>query len=153
MTCSPSWQVVNPKHFCTLTTEEVIENLYVGTVEGAETPSALQAHDIDTIVSLTFVGPEVAVPQDIDYTSVPMMDGPRNDSDEFSRAVTTVLERLRAGDCVLVHCSAGASRSVAVAAVAVALLEGCDIERAFQITAASKAEATSSDAPFLSRVK
>ena len=50
-----------------------------------------------------------------------MVDGPQNDVQTFERAVIETLERLDEDDRVLVHCSAGASQSPAVAAKALAL--------------------------------
>lgn len=126
--------------------DEVISGLYVGTSQDAGSQSLLHTHDIDTVVSLTYADPDGTVPQDIELQSIPMMDGPRNDPDEFDRAVTAVFDSHRKGNRVLVHCSAGASRSVAVTAVVVALVEECDIERAFQMVSDSRAVADPHDA-------
>lgn len=126
--------------------DEIVRNLFVGTIDDAGTPSALRTHDVDTVVSLTYETPADELSKDIEHVSVPMMDGPRNDADEFRRAVRTVYDRVREGECVLVHCSAGASRSVAVAAVVVSLVDSRDIDRAFQVVAESRAEADPHDA-------
>ncbi|POG55092.1 dual specificity protein phosphatase family protein [Haloferax marisrubri] len=126
--------------------DEILSGLYVGTSQDAGNQSLLQTHDIDTIVSLTYADPDGTVPQNTELRSIPMMDGPRNDSDEFDRAVTAVFESVRENNRALVHCSASASRSVAVTAVVVALVEECDIERAFQMVSDSRAVANPHDA-------
>ncbi|KAB1190763.1 MULTISPECIES: dual specificity protein phosphatase family protein [Haloferax] len=126
--------------------DEIVRNLYVGTIEDAGNQSMLRAHDIDTIVSLTYADPDGTVSQDIELQTFPMMDGPRNDPEEFDGAVTAAFESVQAGERVLVHCSAGASRSVGVAAVVVALVEDCDIERAFEVVSDARAVADPHDA-------
>ena len=61
-----------------------------------------------------------------------MVDGPQNDTQTFERAVIETLQRVDEGDRVLVHCSAGASRSPAVAATALALHTQIGLEAAFE---------------------
>ena len=52
----------------------------------------------------------------VEVVRVPMTDGPRTEMASFRKAVDATRHRLAAGERVLVHCSAGASRSPAVAA-------------------------------------
>ncbi|WP_049936560.1 protein-tyrosine phosphatase family protein [Haloplanus natans] len=78
---------------------------------------------MDEVVSGLFVRTTVV--------DVPMIDGPRNDRAAFDRAVTAVSSRLD-DHTVLVHCSAGASRSPTVAATAFALSEGIGLDEAFR---------------------
>jgi protein-tyrosine phosphatase len=53
-----------------------------------------------------------------------MMDGPRNDAETMVAAIKAAVDLLAGGERVLVHCSAGECRSVAVAAGVVALRDG-----------------------------
>ncbi len=109
--------------------DAVSEGLFVGTIDDAENAMLLRDHRVDAVVSLTYVTPDLS---GLSVTRIPMVDGPQNDAQAFNQAVIEILERLNEGDRVLVHCSAGASRSPAVAATALALYEQIDLEAAFE---------------------
>ncbi|SDK14143.1 Dual specificity phosphatase, catalytic domain [Halovenus aranensis] len=112
--------------------DEVADGLFVGTVEDAGDEALIREHNIAIIVSLTHSDPDGRFPSDLIVKNVPVMDGPRNDQQKFERAVTHVLSGLKTGDNTLVHCSAGPSRSPAVAATALALYEHVELEAAFE---------------------
>lgn len=112
--------------------DEVARNLFVGTAEDASDASTLREHDVAVVVSLTHSGPGGDVPADVTLVDTPMMDGPQNSREAFATAVGEVLARLDAGEATLVHCSAGASRSPAVAATALAYHTSSDLTTAFQ---------------------
>lgn len=108
----------------------VDENLYVGGSGAAADHGALHEAGITTVVGLTHESPSGGYPDGVRVVREPMMDGPRNDADAFARAVDATLDALAAGRSTLVHCSAGSSRSVAVAATALACATGRGLERA-----------------------
>jgi protein-tyrosine phosphatase len=113
--------------------------LHVGSLADASDTAALREASIDTVVRLTHDGPE-----DADGPAVhahPMLDGPRNDAEAFDAAVRELLAALERGERTLVHCSAGASRSVSVAAAALAVREGGDVREAFARVGAAREEA------------
>jgi protein-tyrosine phosphatase len=112
--------------------DEVADGLFVGTVEDAGDKALTREHSIAIIVSLIHSEPDGGFPSDLTVETVPMRDGPRNDQQRFDRAVTQVLSYLKTGDNLLVHCSAGASRSPAVAATALALYDEIGLEVAFE---------------------
>lgn len=112
--------------------DEVASGLFVGTVVDAGNESVLRERGVTAIVSLTHCEPESGFPSDVTVVDVPMMDGPQNEQSTFRRAVTEVLFRLDADDGVLVHCSAGASRSPAVAATTLALQRDIGLDEAFR---------------------
>lgn len=126
--------------------DEVATGLFVGTVEDAGSPSRLGRHDVTTIVSLTHRGPDAGFPSDVTVVEVPMTDGPRNEATKLERAVDELASRLDAGETVLVHCSAGASRSPAVAATALALERGIGLDTAFDQVTDRRSEADPHDA-------
>jgi protein tyrosine phosphatase (PTP) superfamily phosphohydrolase (DUF442 family) len=111
--------------------DEVANGLFVGTVADAGDGPHLRTHGITAIVALTHADPDGGYPERPTVVDVPMVDGPRNDRAAFERAVTAVSSRLDEGG-VLVHCSAGASRSPAVAATALAIHEGIELDDAFR---------------------
>lgn len=110
---------------------EVAAGLFVGSVDDAGATERLHERGITTIVSVIRGGPAGGYPGDVSVETVPMVDGPQNDRDQFDRAVTHVLSERATGESVLVHCSAGASRSPAVAATVLALSDGIGLEAAF----------------------
>lgn len=112
--------------------DEVGDGLFVGTVGDAGNKPLMHEHDIKVIVSLTHVEPDDGFPSDLAVVRVPMKDGPQNDQQVFERAITHTLSHLGVGDKILVHCSAGASRSPAVAATALALYEEIGLQTAFE---------------------
>ena len=109
--------------------DAVADRLFVGTIDDAENTIQLRDRSVDIVVSLTHDIP--CVPE-VSVTRIPMVDGPQNDAQTFKRAVIETLERLDEGNRVLVHCSAGASRSPAVAATALALHSQIGLETAFE---------------------
>ncbi|WP_394327076.1 dual specificity protein phosphatase family protein [Halopenitus malekzadehii] len=112
--------------------DEVTNALYVGSIDDAGDQSRLAEHRISVIISLTFAEPETGFPPDVTVVRLPMMDGPQNDHQTFVRAVNETLTRWEAENRVLVHCSAGASRSPAVAATVVSLSTDRTLESVFQ---------------------
>lgn len=111
--------------------DEVAPGLFVGTVDDAGDAAALRDRAITRVVSLTHEAPDPA-PAEVAVVDVPMRDGPQNDREAFTEAVVAVRSALERDEPVLVHCSAGASRSPAVAATALALHEDRSLEDAFE---------------------
>jgi protein-tyrosine phosphatase len=112
--------------------DEVADGLFVGTLKDAGDEALIQEHSIVNIISLTHGEPNGGFSSDLTVENIPMKDGPRNDQQKFDKAVTYVLACLKTGDNLLVHCSAGASRSPAVAATALALYDEVRLEAAFE---------------------
>lgn len=111
---------------------EVANGLFLGTLEDAGNSSLLDEQGISAIVSLTYTEPEDGFPEDKTVSRWPMMDGPQNSREQFEQAVAVVEAHLDQETGVLVHCSAGASRSPAVAATALALYSRLELEEAFK---------------------
>jgi atypical dual specificity phosphatase len=118
--------------------DQVATDLFVGGIEEAGEATALDRHGVTAVVGLTHESPPGGYPDGPSVTTVPMVDGPRNDADAFARGVAAVREALAMGETVVVHCSAGASRSVAVAATALALEREPGLEAAFERVVANR---------------
>jgi predicted protein tyrosine phosphatase len=56
-----------------------------------------------------------------------LVDGPGNETQEFEKAVACVMDAIRSGEKTLVHCVAGRSRSLVVAATAISCCRGIEI--------------------------
>ena len=115
------------------------EHLFVGAVEDATDESSLESHGITTIVSLTHETPSPTTP-DLTICSVPLTDGPQNSREQFAKAVEETVAALAADGSVLVHCSAGASRSPTVAATALTLSQDMELEDTLQQVADNREE-------------
>lgn len=122
---------------------EVAAGIFVGTVSDAEDGSLLRDRGIDVVVSLTHDDPDTGPADRVD---VPMLDGPQNEYSAFADAAETVVERGEADQRVLIHCSAGASRSPAVAAAAMTRLTDRDLGEAFEQVSARRSEIDPHDA-------
>lgn len=93
----------------------------------------LRTHGITTVVSLTCRTPDVRWPrQTLSRSTCRCVTGHRNDQDALVETVTELRAALDRREAVLVHCSAGASRSPAVTATALALHDDRSLEHAFE---------------------
>jgi protein-tyrosine phosphatase len=111
--------------------DALVDELFVGTAADATDDSTLETHGVTTIVSLTHETLQ-STRQGIDIRSIPLIDGPQHSREQFRNAVEATVAALETEGGVLVHCSAGASRSPAVAGTALALVEGTELETALQ---------------------
>ncbi|WP_162562334.1 protein-tyrosine phosphatase family protein [Salinigranum rubrum] len=111
--------------------DHVTDSLLVGDADDASDHAALRAEGVTAVLSLTHDSP--ARPA-TGYAVLdrPLIDGPRHDAADFATAVDDLRSLLAEGERVLVHCSAGASRSVAVAAAALALVDGVESATALE---------------------
>jgi len=106
-------------------------DLFVGTLADATDSHRLEKDEITVVVSLTHENPDFSA-QALDTHSIPLIDGPQNSREQFTKAVEKTVTALNDGKRVLVHCAAGASRSPTVAATALALSQEMDMEDAIQ---------------------
>ena len=109
----------------------VSPDLFVGTLDDATDSHRLEEDEITTVVSLTHETPDLSA-KALDIYSIPLIDGPQNSREQFTKAVKETVTALTDGERVLVHCAAGASRSPTVAATALALVQELDLEDAIK---------------------
>ena len=107
--------------------DSVGDDLFVGTAADATDDSALETYGVTTVVSLTHETPSFAE-EEPTLRSIPLIDGPQHNREQFRKAVEETVAALAADGSVLVHCSAGASRSLTVAATALALSQDMELE-------------------------
>ena len=117
--------------------DSVGDDLFVGTAKDATDDSNLKTHGVTTIISLTHETPSFAE-QELTLHSIPLIDGPQHNREQFTKAVEETIAALEADETVLVHCSAGASRSPTVAATALALSQDMKLEDALQQVAENR---------------
>ena len=130
--------------------DEVFNGVYVGTESDAGDEPLLRKHGVDTVITLTHSNPETG---DITRVDVPMVDGPQNSHQSFAEAVETVIEQRENGRCVLIHCSAGSSRSPSVAAAAITRLSDSTLNEVFNQIVEQRPETDPHDALVRQAVK
>jgi predicted enzyme related to lactoylglutathione lyase len=102
----------------------IIPNLlWTGNAHDLKDVGAVLSHGVKAVVDLAANEPSVLYPRDIAYCRLPLNDGAENDPAILRLAVHSTVEFIKARVPILVGCSAGMSRSPAVAAAALALIE------------------------------
>ena len=96
--------------------------LWLGHAADARDVRGLYAAGIAAMVDLAMNEPPVVAPRDLVCCRFPLVDGADNPPWLLRAAVHTIAHLLAAGASTLVFCSAGMSRTPAVAAAALALL-------------------------------
>jgi hypothetical protein len=98
--------------------------LWLGNTGDLRDARAILNAGVEAVVELAVSEPLAALPRHLVRCRFPLSDGGDNPSWLLRLAVESVAALLRADIPVLVCCSGGMSRSVSVAAAAVALVEG-----------------------------
>ncbi|MDY7080826.1 MAG: dual specificity protein phosphatase [Halobacteria archaeon] len=116
-------------------------DLYIGDIKDAGDKEQIHDNDISVILSLTNRIPKEGYPPRVYVVEYPMSDGPRCDQLTFRQAVDHLTILLQEGETVLVHCSRGESRSVAVSAAAISMIEDVSFDDALEIISKSRDKA------------
>ena len=101
-------------------------SLWIGNAGDVRHVADLMDAGIRAVVDLAANEPVAALPREIVYCRFPLLDGEANERWLLRAAIDTISELLRANVPTLVACSAGMSRSPALAAAAIAKLSGRD---------------------------
>ncbi len=109
--------------------------LWLGHAGDARDLRAVLSAGIEAVVDLAANEPPMAVTRELVYLRFPLLDGAGNPPWLLRLAVEAVVSLLRAGTPTLVFCSAGMSRTPAVAGAAVARLRGLRLEEGLALTA------------------
>ncbi|MGC9399947.1 MAG: dual specificity protein phosphatase family protein [Anaerolineae bacterium] len=108
---------------------EVIEWLYVGSVQDAEDYAALKEAGIGAVLSLAW---PISHPEDMVVKRVYFEDGEPIPEEVFYQALSFVRRQRRQGRKILIACSAGVSRSPTIAIAVLHELEGYPLVEAFR---------------------
>jgi protein-tyrosine phosphatase len=106
--------------------------LYIGDARDASDHGKIENREVDSVLKLTYNGPQDGYPESVDVHDFGMRDGPQNDPETFRQAVRRLQGLFQEGETVFVHCNAGSSRSPSVSAAALALHEDIDFESALE---------------------
>ncbi|MFL5329027.1 MAG: dual specificity protein phosphatase family protein [Gemmataceae bacterium] len=97
--------------------------LWLGHAGDLRDPAAVLSVGISAVVELADSEPPAAFPRDVIHCRFPLSDGGENAQWLLGLAVETVAALLKSKVLTLVCCSAGLSRSVAIAAAAISAVE------------------------------
>jgi hypothetical protein len=108
-------------------------SLWIGHIGDTRDPRALLAVGVEAIVELADSESFAILPRELIRCRFPLSDGGINPSCLLRLAVESVAALLRAGIPTLICCSGGMSRSVCIAAAALALAEGKPLDHAIAV--------------------
>lgn len=100
-----------------MTISKITSDLYVGNLRTTRDEPLELLYDITHVVSIQPESISHDIGSDIEYSHYPMRDGP-HDYNVFEASVDAIRDAWKSNGTVLVHCHAGASRSVCAAAAA-----------------------------------
>jgi protein-tyrosine phosphatase len=98
--------------------------LWIGHLGDARNIAALMDAGIEAVLQLAFEEPGVVLPRELISLRVPLQDGSENNPAQLQFAMRILTDLLTIRRATLVCCSAGVSRSPALAAIALANIEG-----------------------------
>jgi protein-tyrosine phosphatase len=98
--------------------------LWLGNAGDVRDLVAVRRSGVRAIVDLALNEVPLAVPRDLVYCRFPIVDGTANGRGLVRSAIETTSSLLRCGTPTLIFCSAGMSRTPAIAAGALALIGG-----------------------------
>jgi len=102
--------------------------LWIGNALEARDVRAVLSLGVKAVVDLAANELPIQYPRDIAYCRFPLIDGKGNDQALLRLAVFTTAELVRSRVPTLVACSAGMSRSPAIVAAAIAMVEKADAD-------------------------
>jgi len=97
--------------------------LWLGNAGDGRDPARLLEAGITAVVNVAVEEPSSSLPRTMIYCHFPIMDGAQECEGVLAAAIQTLVSLLRNQVPVLVHCGAGMSRSPAVVAAALAIIE------------------------------
>ena len=100
--------------------------LWIGNAGDARDPRGLFDLGFSAVVDLAVDEPPAVLPREMIYCRIPLVDSDGNSDSTLKFAVQTVVGLLAAGKQTIVACSAGMSRSPAIAAAALAVTRETD---------------------------
>jgi hypothetical protein len=107
--------------------------LWLGHVGDVRDWRAVFDAGIQAIIDLAGNEPPATPPRDLSYQRFPLVDGPGNPDWLLKLACATISELQRSGIPTLVYCSAGMSRSPAIAAAAISVVTNRSLDEALDI--------------------
>ena len=98
--------------------------LWIGNAGDARNPERLLTAGISAIISLAAEEPSPILPRSMIYCHFPLMDGTPDDQGNLNVAIQALASLLKNQVPTFVYCGAGMSRSPAVVAAAMSIVQG-----------------------------
>ena len=98
--------------------------LWIGNAGDGRDPQRLLAAGVVAVINLAAEEPSPILPRSMIYCHFPLVDGPQDDEGVLDMAIQTVVSLLKKRVPTLVYCGAGMSRSPAVVAAALSVVQG-----------------------------
>lgn len=105
---------------------------FLGNAADLRDVASMLAAGVRAVVDLALAEAPALLPREIIYCRIPLLDGEGNDPAVLRLAVDVAGSLIRAKMPILAACGAGMSRSVAVAAAALAIVEGRSLEASLE---------------------
>jgi protein-tyrosine phosphatase len=104
---------------------EILPNqLWIGNAGDGRNADHLLQKGIVAVINLAAEEPSPNLPRSIVYCHFPLVDGPQDDEGVLDMAIQTVVFLLKRQIPTLVYCGAGMSRSPAVVAAVLSIVQG-----------------------------
>jgi hypothetical protein len=104
---------------------EILPNqLWIGNAGDGRDPERLLQNGVAAVINLAAEEPSPVLPRGMTYCRFPLTDGAPNDLGLLDVAIQTVVSLLKKRIPTLVYCGAGMSRSPAVVAAALSIVQG-----------------------------
>ncbi len=115
---------------CEVTVREVVSNrLWIGNAADGRDCEGLLRAGVTAVVNLAAEESSPSLPRDMIYCHFPINDGSQDEPGVLEVAIRMLVCLLKNEVPTLVYCSAGMSRSPAIAAAAVSIVQGGSPER------------------------
>ena len=111
--------------------------LWIGNARDARDVKGVLGLGISAVVDLAIEETPILFPREVTYCRYPLMDGAGNTPAVLEAAVETTASLIRGKVPTLVACGGGMSRSPAIAAAALAVIEATSPEQALERIAAA----------------
>ncbi len=111
---------------------EVHPKLWIGNALEARDLRRVLERGIEALVDLAIEEPSATLVRELTYCRIPLLDGAGNPPEKLRLAVETVVSLIRAQTPTLVACGAGMSRSPAIVAAAIAVVERANPDEVLQ---------------------
>jgi len=117
--------------------EVIPKILWIGNAKEARDVKAVLGLGIAAVVDLAMEEPPILFPRDVVYCRFPLIDGAGNTPAVIKAAIDTTVSFIRGEVPTLVTCDGGMSRSPAIVAVALAVIEETSPEQTLERVAAT----------------
>jgi protein-tyrosine phosphatase len=117
--------------------EVIPKTLWIGNAREARDVKAVLGLGIAAVVDLAMEEAPILFPRDVTYCRFPLVDGAGNSPALIKAAIDTIVSFIRGKVPMLVACDGGMSRSPAIVAAALAVIEETSPEQALERVAAT----------------